>query len=378
MVIRGTVFLQKARLEDAEVTFRKAVEADPQSVQAVYQLARVQVLRNRRADAIASFRKLQQLDPNRQLGRLELIGLESGQDPAATGEAMVREIRDLLQKQPDQPSISGGRCWPRKMTSRGGIRAAADDGGSRLVGCGAGGLRRETEEALSCATASAVNPNDLGPTIAAQAEMAQNRWTTPRSITVILSVNRITVANLALAEIRLARGNAQDASRYAKAALQEDPKLPRASVVLGNVAVGQRRYDEAIQHFQRALEVNPREASAHLGVAHARWRKGQREPAIRAYRRAIEIVPNDLNPQNNLALLLAEERISQDEALRLAQRAWPGNPEWVIVDTLGWVYYQQEILDAEQQFRLATTCFSRGRWFRSLGWSPISRSAVEA
>ena len=86
----------------------------------------------------------------------------------------------------------------------------------------------------------------------------------------ILSVNpRITVANLALAEIRLARGNAQDASRYAKAALQEDPKLPRASVVLGNVAVGQRRYDEAIQHFQRALEANPRQASAHLGVAHA-------------------------------------------------------------------------------------------------------------
>jgi cytochrome c-type biogenesis protein CcmH/NrfG len=104
-VIRGTVFLQKARLEDAEAAFRKAVEADPQSIQAQYQLARVQVLRNRRTDAIASFRKLQQLDPSRQLGRLELIGLESGQDPAAIGEAMVREIRDLLQKQPDQPSL---------------------------------------------------------------------------------------------------------------------------------------------------------------------------------------------------------------------------------------------------------------------------------
>jgi Flp pilus assembly protein TadD len=174
---------------------------------------------------------------------------------------------------------------------------------------------------------------------------------------VILSVNpRITVANLALAEIRLARGNAQDASRYAKAALQEDPKLPRASVVLGNVAVGQRRYDEAIQHFQRALEANPREASAHLGVAHAQWRKGQREPAIRAYRRAIEIIPNDPNPQNNLAWLLAEERSSQDEALRLAQHVVSAGPRnGSFVDTLGWVYYQQgKFAEAEQQFRLAS------------------------
>jgi tetratricopeptide (TPR) repeat protein len=282
---------------------------------------------------------------------------------------MVREIRDLLQKQPDQPYLhiqlgavlfAQGKIEEAEAAFRAALKR---DGGSVPASLGVAqvALRRgKPEDALEFVRRPLrINPNDLQANlIAAQAEMARGRMDdAAKYYEVILSVNpRITVANLALAEIRLARGNVQDASRYAKAALQEDPKRPRASVVLGNVAVGQRQYDEAIQHFQRALEVNPREVSAHLGVAHAQWRKGQREPAIRAYRRAIEIVPNDLNPQNNLAWLLAEERSSQDEALRLAQRVVSAEPRnGSFVDTLGWVYYQQgKFAEAERQFRLAS------------------------
>jgi tetratricopeptide (TPR) repeat protein len=202
------------------------------------------------------------------------------------------------------------------------------------------------------------NPNNLQANLlAAQAETARGRIDdAAKHYETIISINpKITAANLALAQIRLARGNMQDASKYARAVLQEDPKQPDALLVLGNVAVGQRRYEEGIQFFQRVLEARPQEVSAYLGLGFAHWRKGQRDQAIRAYRRANEIAPNDSRVQNNLAWLLAGERSSQDEALKLAQQAVSTNPSngW-FVDTLGWVYFQQgKLTEAEQQFRAA-------------------------
>jgi tetratricopeptide (TPR) repeat protein len=344
------------------------VEADPRSVQALYQLARVQLLRNRRTEAIASFRKLQAVDPNTRLGRVELIALESGRDQVATWEAMTREVRDLIQKHPDQPSLrtqlgtillSQGKTDDAEAEFRAALKID-ERYAPAFLGLAQIALRRgKAEEALEFARHPLkTNPNDLQANlIAAQAETARGRMDeAAKYYEAILSVNpKITAANLALAQVQLARGNAREASRYAGAALREDPKLPGAYLVLGNVAVGERRYDEAVQHFQRVLEVQKSDAAAYAGLAYAYWRKGQRNQAVTAYRHAIELAPKDPRPKNNLAWLLADDAAHRDEALRLAQEAVSASPRnGSFVDTLGWVYYQQgNLTAAEQQFQLA-------------------------
>ena len=83
--------------------------------------------------------------------------------------------------------------------------------------------------------------------------------------------------------------------------------------------------------------------------------KGQRDQAVKAYRKVIEVAPNDPASHNNLAWLLADEKASQGEALQLAQKALSVKPgDGRIIDTLGWVYYQQgNLAEAEKQFRAA-------------------------
>ena len=178
----------------------------------------------------------------------------------------------------------------------------------------------------------------------------------------VLQVNpRIVAANLAMAELSLSRGDPEAAGRYARTALKEDPRSPLALVLVGNLAVQQKKADEAIGHFRKALDGNPNLVMAYLGLGYAYQQKGQRAQAIQAYRKAVELAPKEAAAHNNLAWILADEKASQDEALRHAQQALtlqPGNGR--ILDTLGWVYYHQgKYAEAEKQFRSASEALPR-------------------
>ena len=239
---------------------------DPGNDRVLYQLARAQLLRNRRAEAIVSFRKLRQLDPSRQLGRLELLALESGRDPAASAAMMTRELRELAQAQPDQAQLraqlaavlfSQGKTDGAEAEFRSALKLDSRYAPAALGLAQIALHRGKFDEALELVRFPLrTNPNDLQANlIAARAEMARGRMDdAARYYEVVLSVNpKIAPANLALAQLRLARGNPQDATKYARAALQEDPKLPGAWLVLGNVAVSERRYDEAIEQCRQVL-----------------------------------------------------------------------------------------------------------------------------
>ena len=60
------------------------------------------------------------------------------------------------------------------------------------------------------------------------------------------------------------------------------------------------------------------------------------------YRKALEIKGSYAPAANNLAYILAERGVKLTEALRFAQLAKAKRPrDPVVLDTLGWVYYQQ-------------------------------------
>jgi tetratricopeptide (TPR) repeat protein len=186
LIVQGSVAMQRSRLDEAEAAFRKAADADPKSALAVYQLARLQILRSKRAEAIVSLKKAQQLDPNKQLGRAELAALEAGEDPGKVADTLERETRELLRAQPDQPALH---------TQLGAILLSK------------------------------------GKTDEAEAEFRSALKIAPRHVPALLSMARIS----------LARKKPDEAMGFVRLALDVNPKDVEANLVAAHVAPGHPR-----------------------------------------------------------------------------------------------------------------------------------------
>lgn len=89
-----------------------------------------------------------------------------------------------------------------------------------------------------------------------------------------------------LGTARVLDGDDDEARRCFAAALELDPKHPRALVNLGNVALEGGEVDEAIALYERALEVDDGFANAHHNLGVAYRRKGEIGKSVRALRRA--------------------------------------------------------------------------------------------
>ena len=91
-------------------------------------------------------------------------------------------------------------------------------------------------------------------------------------------------------------GAAADATRpkvmdALRKALELDPNLAEAHVLLGNLLLVQRQWAEAETEFSRALELSPNDAEAHSGLASWFLCNGRTDEALAWVRRARELDP---------------------------------------------------------------------------------------
>ena len=96
------------------------------------------------------------------------------------------------------------------------------------------------------------------------------------------------------------RGNAEEAVRHFKIAIDLDPNDVVAHNDFGNCLVELKRSDEAIVHYERALELNPTYPLAHLNLGTTLQRQGKEELAIKHFREAVRLDPALLNTHQNL------------------------------------------------------------------------------
>jgi tetratricopeptide (TPR) repeat protein len=116
--------------------------------------------------------------------------------------------------------------------------------------------------------------------------------------------------------------------------------------MLGAVYGAQGRIDEARQQFEVWAAKQPRSVAAQTMVAMLLERQNKPAEAGKAYEKVLAIDPHAPIAANNLAWQYAESGGNLDVALQLAQVAksqMPNEPEFN--DTLGWVYYKQDIVD---------------------------------
>lgn len=81
----------------------------------------------------------------------------------------------------------------------------------------------------------------------------------------------------------------------ARKALELDPDLAQAHVLLGDVYQAQWRWSEAEAEYKRALELKPNDANAHVGFSHWLLCEGRTEEAITWAKRSRELDPTDVS-----------------------------------------------------------------------------------
>jgi TolB-like protein len=150
------------------------------------------------------------------------------------------------------------------------------------------------------------------------------------------------------------RSGMEESVAYFEQAIKTDPTfapayvgLAAASSWLGTVFIGASPQDtrpKVIIAARKALELDPDIAEAHVLVANVLQQQWHWADAEAEYRRALEVSPNDADAHAGLALwLLCRGRT--DEALAWAQRGRELDPLAVSGESIAWILFQSHRYD---------------------------------
>lgn len=389
--LTGVIMLASGDREGAEERFRKALEIDPDYLNAYIQLARVEIDRQ---DFAAAGQHFQSVLDKRPESFDALIGMMSLAAHRGDKEATAAYYDQLRESKPE--AIQPGLLMAQFLVERGeldqGARILEDlvikhpDNASVLAMLAPTQLARDLPE-LAAGTyeklaelrpGAAGVQNDLGRAYL----KAGNRPSARRALQKALSLDSSHMGALsALAALELQDGNAEQALALSKTLIDDYPTNPAAFRLRASILTRLSMGAEAIRALENAFAIEPsaealRDLSdllvangqAHVAAPRLRsWLDGHPEDwairlkyaqvqhelgdpsAVDSYRQVLEVRPESLVALNNLAWLVDAE--NNPDALRLAGRAAklaPGNPQ--VADTLGWMLFRYG--DREQSLRV--------------------------
>ena len=157
--------------------------------------------------------------------------------------------------------------------------------------------------------------------------------------------------------------------------LQVNPLYQPAHAKLGQMLVEAGKYKEAIAALERAVSLaQDEDEGLHMGLGRAYLYLGETEKALSAFDAAIKINRN-ARVLNDVAYYLSQSEVHLDKAVQYAETAVTTvtndlrnvetanlkiddlyNVTWLAVywDTLGWIYYQQDIMDKAEAYLRAS------------------------
>ncbi len=144
----------------------------------------------------------------------------------------------------------------------------------------------------------------------------------------------------------LAQNNIDQAETAFKQAIMLAPDFLKPYYGLAKIYIINKDIDSAISQYKALLERDPQQPVPFLLMGVLSKMKGDFGAAEDYYRKALSINPDFVQAANNLAYLLADRKENLDEALALALHAKKiKKDDPYILDTLGWVYFQQGAYD---------------------------------
>jgi len=336
------------RLQEAEIAYRRVVEANPENVEALHLLGAFLVQRGRFAAAVDMMERAVRCRPSDPVLRSNLgNALKDAGRPADAEES----YRQALKRRPDFADAhsnlgcllhSLGRFAEAEQSLRkalafepmhafahnylgmvlgdlGRLEEAVQSFRRALaiqphfphahhnLGIALMELRQPEEaeqchrKALALAPHFAVIHNDLGDALA-----ALGRWEeAEQSYRQALALEpALALAHVGIGNVLRQRAQLKEAEDSYREALKFAPNLARAHSNLGLTLFELARPEEAEQCYVQALALEPALYSAHANFAHVLMGLGRLEEAERSYRRALALKPTLAAAHSNLALLL--------------------------------------------------------------------------
>jgi tetratricopeptide (TPR) repeat protein len=121
----------------------------------------------------------------------------------------------------------------------------------------------------------------------------------------------------ALAEIAAIKGDADNAIRYYREAIEERPPAPDLHNNLAAMLAHKGLEDQAVVEYQTAVSIAPKQFDAHMNLGAILTRHKRNDEALREFRAAAEIRPNSPEPHVYLALLYAQTNHLADSIAEL-------------------------------------------------------------
>ncbi len=151
------------------------------------------------------------------------------------------------------------------------------------------------------------------------------------------------------------------AEEYAKKAVELDPRLPLAHMLLGEIYLYKSRLPEATEQFQKELELNPGDAAVYYKLADAYTRAQKYEDAEKLLQRSIWLDATSTGPYILMGKVL-EKKGEAALAVRALQRAISMDPNNSIPHHLLGLAYRDlgRTEDAERELKLAEQLQNRG------------------
>ncbi|NQV82987.1 MAG: tetratricopeptide repeat protein [Rhodospirillales bacterium] len=264
--------LQAGRFPEAEVTYRKILDADPEHSEALHFLGVIALQTGRAEEAAHLIERAIHLTPE-DANALNNLGqayesLERWDDAAGV-------YRRVLQCVPDHD-------------------AALNNLGNILAGKG------EFAQAIQCYQ-RALEVNKTDPDIFSN-----------------------------LGDALLEQGLPGDAVAPYREALRLHPGFFEVHVSLGTALREQGLLDEAIASYRTALTLRPESAETHTSLGNALHTKGLLDAAVASHRTALGLKPDYANAYNNLGNALKDQGLL-DEAVEHYRRGLAIKPDFVVM-----------------------------------------------
>lgn len=376
--VRGVIHSARRDFGQARASFEKALEIDPQFLDAANNLAYLDIQARDFKSARARFEQVLKHAPNDSRAWLALAKIATVQ----RDEAGVREYLEKA-KRADTKNVDARqllvRYWLGKnntgfalQEAREALAATGEPGFHELIGLALAqqgdkpgaleaferwahdkpdsaqaltrlgqaqallGRRKEALRALD--RAIALQPEHfaaLASKMSILAEDGRPNESIKLAQTLQSRYPNQVIGYIGEADALAARKQWLDAARlYARSARMADSNrlLARAAQTYASAGAAA----EAIAVLRQWLETHPKDRAIRRELAMAHEKAGQRREAIEHYRLLLQADPKDLIAGNNLALLLfAEQDPGAVAAAEQAYRLKPDSPH--VQDTLGWI-----------------------------------------
>jgi len=290
---------------EAEALYRRAVEQDPEYVDALNLLGALLYQQNRLDESLACFERVRSLQPA-NADPLNSVGI------VLRAQGRLREAvdyyRQALAIRADHPEVYSnlGNALREMGDLEGAITAY--------------------RQALDLKPDHAEGHNNLG---VALKDIGQLKDAIAHYQTAIQLKPNYPEAHHNLGSAFQKQGQLKQAITYYKQAIALKPNYAEAHHGLGGTLQQLRQYAEAEAYHQQAIALKPDFAEAYHGVANAMHQQGKLDDAIAMYQQALKLRPDYAEVCNNLGnALQAQNKV--DDAIALYQRALelrPGMPE---------------------------------------------------